>query len=112
MGDDALLVLFVQVLEVVGDAFLDLLAAVLLRVGQDLFPPFAHALQGAAGGIDGRGHTAVEHGHREADCSVARRFFTRSGNRLVFDVAGQFVVEVEFVAVQVEGGGADLALGE
>ena len=112
MGDDALLVLFVQVLEVVGDAFFNLLAAILFRVGQDLFPPFAHALQGATGGIDGRGHTALEHGHREADCPAARRSFTRSGNRLVFDVVGQFVVEFEFIPVQVEGGGADLAFGE
>ena len=35
-----------------------------------------------------------------------------AADRLVFDVASQLVVEIEFLAVEIERGRADLALGE
>ena len=40
------------------------------------------------------------------------RVLGRGLDRLVLDVAGERVVEVELVAVEVEVGGLDLALGE
>ena len=40
-------------------------------VVEDLLPPVAHPLQAAAHGVDGRGHAALEHGHREADGPAA-----------------------------------------
>ncbi len=54
----------------------------------------------------------MEQGHREADGSAAGGLVAGGRHRLVFDVPGQLVVEVEFVAVEVKGGGANLALRE
>ena len=112
LADDPLLLFFGQVVEVVGNAALDLFPPVGLGVFQDLLAAIAHPLQAAADGVDRRGHAALEHGHREADGPAPGRLVAGGGHRLVFDVAGQLVVEVEFVAVEVEGGRADLALGE
>ena len=112
LADDPLLFFFGQVVEVVGHAAFDLFLAVCLGVFEDLLAAVAHAFQAAADGVDRRGHAALEHGHREADRTAPRRLVAGGRHRLVFDVAGQFVVEVEFLAVEIEGGRADLAIGE
>ena len=71
-------------------------------VGQDLLARCLHALQGPPDGVDARGHPALEHGHREADGPPAGESSADGPDRLVLDVAGQGVVEVEFVVVQLE----------
>ena len=112
LGEELALLVLGQLVEVVGDAAFDLLPAVGFGVGQDLLAPVLHALQGAADGVDARGHPALEHGHREADGPAGGRVVGRGPDRLVLDVAGQRVVEVELLAVELEGRGLDLALGE
>jgi hypothetical protein len=112
LADDPLLFLLGEVIEVVGDAPLDLVLAVRFRVFEDLLPTVPHPLEAPPDGIHGRGHAALEQRHREADGPAAGRGVARGGHRLVFDVPGELVVEVEFVPVEVERGGADLALGE
>ena len=112
LGDDLLLLFFGQVVEIVGKAAVDLLAAVRIGIVQDLLPAIAHPLQGPTHGVDRRRHAALEHRHRESDCPATGRFFLGRRDGLIFDVAGQFVVEIEFVAAQVKGGRADFALGE
>ena len=71
LGDDLLLLVFGQVVEVVREASLDLLLAVRLRVVEDLLPLVAHALQAAAHGVDARREAALEHRHREAERPAA-----------------------------------------
>ena len=112
LADDPLLLFFGQVVEVVGHAALDLLLAIGLGVFEDLLAAVAHAFQAAADRVDRRGHAALEHGHREADRTAPRRWVAGGRHRLVFHVAGQLVVEIELLAVEIEGGRADLAIGE
>ena len=66
----------------------------------------------ATDGVDRRRHAALEHRHRESDCPATGRLLLGRRDGLVFDVAGQLVVEIEFVADQIEGRRADFALGE
>ena len=112
LGDDALLLVFGEFVEVVRDAPLDLLPSVGLGVFQDLLAAIAHPLQAAANGVHRRGHAALEQCHREADGAAAGGLVACGCHRLVFDVPGQLVVKVEFVAVEVEGRRADFALRE
>ena len=49
---DLHLLVFGQVVEVVGKPVLDLVLPVLLRVGEDLLPLVAHALEAAAHSVD------------------------------------------------------------
>ena len=71
-----------------------------------------HALQRPPHGVDAGGHAALEHRHDEADGPARRRVVGRGADRLVLDVAGQGVVEVELLVVQLERGRLDLALRE
>ena len=81
-------------------------------VFEDFLAAIAHAFQAAADCVNGRGHAALEQGHREADGAAAGGIVAGGGHRLILDVAGQLVVEVEFLAIEVEGGCADFAFGE
>ena len=67
LGDDLLLLFVGQLVEVVRDLLGDLLLAIRLRVREDLLAAVAHAFEAAAHGVDGRGHAALQHRHREAD---------------------------------------------
>ena len=104
LGEDLALLVLGQFVEVVGDAAFDLLAAVSLGILEDLLAALLHPFQGAADGVDARGHPALEHRHDEADGPAGGRVVGRSPDRLVLDVAGQGVVEVELLLVQLEGG--------
>ena len=67
-----------------------------------------HALQAAADGVDAGGEAALEHGHREAERPAARRIVACGLDRLVLDVAGQRVVEIQLVAVDLKLGRLDV----
>src|SRR5206468_8999522 len=56
--------------------------------------------------------SALEHRHCEGESATASAIVLGSLDGLVFDVPGERVVEVVFVAIQLERGRADLALGE
>ena len=112
LGDDLLLLFLGHVVEIVGNTTFDLLAAVRLGIVEDLLAAVAHAFQGATDGVDRRRHAALEHRHRESDRPATGRLLLGRRDGLVFDVAGQLVVEIEFVADQIEGRRADFALGE
>ncbi len=101
-----------ELVVVVGQAPGDLLAAVALGVGQDLLALVPHALQAAAHGVDAGGEAALEHGHGEGQGSTADGAVLGGLDGLVLHVAGQRIIKVVLIAVQIEGGGADLALGE
>jgi hypothetical protein len=89
-----------------------LILPISLGVFEDLLTAVAHAFQAAADRVDRRSHAALEHGHREADRTAPRGWVASGRHRLVFDVAGQLVVEIEFLAVEIKGGRADLTIGK
>ena len=112
LGDDFLLFVFGQVFEIVGQPLVDLRLAVAFRVGENFFAFFLHALQAAADGVDAGGEPALEHRHGEAERPATGGVFGRGFDGLVLDEAGQRVVEVPFVVVDLKLGGLDIALGE
>ena len=109
---DLVLLFFGQVVEVVGQPALDLLAAVLLWVLEDLLPLFAHTLEAATQGVNAGGEAPLQHCHDEAEGARLRRVACGGLHRLVLDVAREGVVEVVLLAVEVELGRAYVAVGE
>ncbi len=66
LGDDFLLLLVGQVLEVFRQTLGSICSLpVRLRVSQDLLPLVAHALQAATDRVEAGGETSLEHRHRE-----------------------------------------------
>ena len=106
------LLVFGQVVEIIGKPILDLLPPVLLRVGENLLPLVPHALEAAAHGVDARCETALEHRHCEGQSAAAGAVVLRCLDGLIFDVPGERIVEIVLVAIQLERGGANLALRE
>ncbi len=111
-GNDFLLLFFGQIVEVVGQALVDLLLTVAFGVGEDRFALFLHALKAAADGVDARREAALEHRHGERECATAWRIFRGGLDGLVFDEAGQGIVEIQFVVVDLETRWCGRALGE
>ncbi len=109
---DLHLLVFGQIVEVVGKSILDLLLPILLGVGENLLSLVAHALEAAAHGVDAGCEAALEHRHREGERAAAGAVVLRRLDGLVLDVPGQRVVEIVLVAIELEGGRADLALRE
>ena len=111
-GDDFLLLLFRQIIEVVGQAPVDLRLPIGLRVGEDVFTLVPHALEAAAHGVNAGGKAALQHRHREAEGTAARGILGGGLEGLVFDEPGQGIIKVEFVEIDLEVGGADDPPGE
>jgi hypothetical protein len=81
-------------------------------VGEDLLAAFLHPFKAPTDGVHGRGHSALEHRHREPDRPPAGRVLPGGQDRLVLHEAGELVVEVEFLAIKLEVRGLNHALGE
>ena len=67
--------------------------------------------QRPAHGIDTGGESPLEHGHREADGTSARRIFPCRLDGLILYVPSELVVEVELLVADLERGSMDDSLG-
>ena len=112
LGRRSALLVLGQVVEVVGDAPFDPLLAVSLGVGQDLLALSPSCVPAIAARRRCWRPCGAGASPCEADGPARRRVVGRCADRLVLDVAGQGVVEVELLAVQLERRRRDLALGE
>src|SRR5206468_2905169 len=62
--------------------------------------------------VDTGRESSLQHRHRERQSTTARRIFLRGFDRLIFDISGQSVVEIVFLAIEIEGRGMHNAVGE
>jgi hypothetical protein len=90
----------------------DLISSVRFRVGENRLASVPHPLQASPHGIDCGGHPSLKHRHRETNSSASSGILARCHDRLVFNVAGQLIVEIEFIAIELKPGRMNLPLGE
>src|SRR3989449_381081 len=90
---DLHLLVFGQIVEVVGKPVLDLVLPVLLRVGEDLLALVAHALEAAAHSVGAGSEATLEHRHCESERAAASTVVLGPLDGLIFHIPGQRVVE-------------------
>ena len=112
LRDDLLLLFVGEVFKVFRITLGHLLLTVALWIGENLFTLVPHTLQAATHGIHARSKTALEHGHGERKSTATSRVVRCCLDGLVFHVASQAVVELQFLLGNLELGGGDMPLGE
>ena len=111
-GHDFLLLFFREIIEIVGNARVDLLLTVCRGITQYPLPLVPHSLQASPGGPDAGGESALQHGHREPNGAAARGVVGRRLDGLVLDVTSERIVEFPLFVVDSKADGLDLSLCE
>src|SRR5205807_10649189 len=81
-------------------------------VFENLLTFVTHPLKTTVYSVDAGCESSLQHRHCERQSTTARRIFLGSFDRLIFDVAGQSVVEIVFLTVEIEGRRFYNAVGE
>ena len=109
---DFLLLFFREIVEIVGNARVDLLLTVGCGITQYLLALVPHSLQASPGGPDAGGEPALQHRHREPDGAAAGGIVGRRLDGLILDVTSERIVQFPLFVVDGKADGLDLSLCE